>query len=483
VHISRKNGFVVCMLSPNARRGEVPLLHNEPLDSFMDYAPMPIGILDKRLRFVKVNRAMAKVHKLPAKAHLGKAVAEVLPGLAKQIRPFLSKVLTTGEPAVTTISGNVPAYSSAPHGWLAACFPCGESQIALMALKGTERGVREILDRSAQQLRIALAEAQQTLLTSEMAHSLHSAATTEELCRAVERFAPRLFPGNSGSLWVLDSSRKVIERAATWGSRPKAERQQTVDACFALRLDREHMTRDPQSSRVCAHDSASNDYPQICLPLAIQSARLGVLHLRGRTSPSEPFTQNEMRLFRGVGAEIALALANSQMRESLRQQAFRDPLTGLYNRRFLHEALELELRQAKRKGWPVGLVMIDIDNFKSFNDTYGHTAGDSLLQNIAESLQSSVRSNDVLCRYGGDEFCLVMPEASLKDVVLWADRRRSAAKSPVFVWEGKTLPVPTVSIGAAAYPACLTSDALFRAADAALYAAKAQGRDQLRLKS
>jgi PAS domain-containing protein len=113
-------------------------MESDPFDFFMDYAPMPIGILDRRLRFVRVNQAMARIHRLPAKAHTGKAVAEVLPGLAKQIRPILSRVLTTGEPVVTAIGGTVPAYSGDPHGWLAACFPCGESQIALMALKGTE---------------------------------------------------------------------------------------------------------------------------------------------------------------------------------------------------------------------------------------------------------------------------------------------------------------------------------------------------------
>jgi diguanylate cyclase (GGDEF)-like protein len=202
--------------------------------------------------------------------------------------------------------------------------------------------------------------------------------------------------------------------------------------------------------------------------------------LRGRAYPAEPFAQNEMRLIRIVAAEIGLSLANIQLRESLLQQALRDSLTGLYNRRFLHEALELDLHRAQRKGWPVSLVMIDIDNFKSFNDTYGHAAGDALIRKVAESLAASVRSHDVLCRYGGDEFSLVMPEASLKVVVQWADRWRSAARGASLEWEGKTLPFPTISMGAAAYPACLTSDALFREADAALYAAKAHGRDQLK---
>jgi diguanylate cyclase (GGDEF)-like protein len=329
-------------------------------------------------------------------------------------------------------------------------------------------------------LRIALAEVQQTLLANEMAHCLHAAGTTDELYRIAECFMPQLFPGKSGSLWVMDPSGKVIKKTATWGSRPTGDLVLPADACFALPTGRKRRARSLQASRVCSHASGDSESSRICLPLMIQSTRLGVLHLRGPACPGELFAQNEMRLVRSVAAEIGLSLANVQLRDSLRHQAFRDPLTGLYNRRFLHETLELELRRAKRKGSSIALVMIDIDSFKLFNDTYGHAAGDSLIRKVAESLQSSVRSNDILCRYGGDEFSLVMPEASIKDVVLWAKRRKSGAKRLGFEWGGRTLPFPTVSLGVAAYPAFLTLDALFREADSMLYVAKAGGRDQLK---
>ena len=151
----------------------------------------------------------------------------------------------------------------------------------------------------------------------------------------------------------------------------------------------------------------------------------------------------------------------SGMREVLREQAFRDPLTGLYNRRFLREALDLELRRAKRNHLPVALIMLDVDRFKDFNDTYGHAAGDCLLQAMANSLQVSVRSNDVVCRYGGDEFCVVMPESSRENAVMWARKRKSTARHFSIDWQGKTLVGPTLSMGIAAYPDCSTVDALF----------------------
>jgi diguanylate cyclase (GGDEF)-like protein len=446
-------------------------VQSKPFDSFLDHAPMPIAILDARLRFVKVNRAMTETDRMTEEAHLGKTVAEVLPNLAKRIQPALLKVLSTGEPAVATIKGPVPAYSGAPARWLAACFPCGESQIAIMALEGSNL-----------QLEVALASLEQSLLVNEMAHCLQAAMVTEELYRIFGRFAPRLFPRNSGALCVIDSSRNVIESTATWGENSACEPVFSPDDCWALREGRTHLVLDPKAGMVCAHAAHDGRYAQVCVPMMAQSAMLGFVHLQRRIDPSsgEPFTDGELRLVQIVAEEMALSLANVGLREILRQQAFRDPLTGLYNRRFLQEALDIELRRAKRKRWPVALVMLDVDDFKLFNDTYGHTAGDSLLKAIAASLQSSVRSNDVLCRYGGDEFSLVMPEASLEDAILWAGKWRTSAKSLSAEWEGKELPCPTVSMGVAAYPACLTSDVLFHEADSALYSAKASGRDQVK---
>src|SRR4029079_7897672 len=125
---------------------------------------------------------------------------------------------------------------------------------------------------------------------------------------------------------------------------------------------------------------------------------------RLRHPSGEAFTDTELRLIHVVAKEIALSLANVGLREILRHQAFRDPLTGLYNRRFLQEALDRELDRAVRKRLPVALVMLDLDGFKKVNDTYGHAAVDSVLQAVATLLQSKVRASDVVCRYGGDEF-------------------------------------------------------------------------------
>jgi diguanylate cyclase (GGDEF)-like protein len=318
-----------------------------------------------------------------------------------------------------------------------------------------------------------------------MARFLQGATVIEELYRIVGHFAPRLFPGSAGALCVIDSSRNVIQTTAIWGDSLACEPIFSPDDCWALVEGRAHLVNDPQSGLICPHAARDGQYAQVCIPMSAQSEMLGFLHLQKRLrDPSvEAFTDTELRLVHAVAEEIALSLANVGLREILCHQALRDSLTGLYNRRFLQEALDLELRRAERRCLPVAFVMLDVDGFKKINDAYGHAAGDSVLQALAILLQSKIRASDVLCRYGGDEFCIVMPETSLKDATMRAGECRSAVKLLSIEWEGKILAGITISLGVAAFPSCPTSDALLREADSALYSAKNSGCDQVQTSS
>ena len=114
-----------------------------------------------------------------------------------------------------------------------------------------------------------------------------------------------------------------------------------------------------------------------------------------------------------LAEHLALAVANLKLRETLRTQSIRDPLTGLFNRRYMEESLERELRRTIRKKLPLALLMVDVDHFKHFNDTFGHEAGDEILRELARLFQSRLRAEDIACRYGGEEFVLILPDASL----------------------------------------------------------------------
>jgi diguanylate cyclase (GGDEF)-like protein len=164
----------------------------------------------------------------------------------------------------------------------------------------------------------------------------------------------------------------------------------------------------------------------------------------------------------------------------LRELSIRDPLTGLFNRRYLEESLALEMIRAARKHYPIGVIMADIDHFKRFNDTYGHAAGDEVLVQIANLLHTHVRSSDVTCRYGGEEFILILPDASLEITQMRAEQIQEGARQLHVQYEGQTLEAVTLSLGVAVFPDHgATIDALLGAVDTALYRAKRDGRDRV----
>ncbi len=196
----------------------------------------------------------------------------------------------------------------------------------------------------------------------------------------------------------------------------------------------------------------------------------------------EDITQRKM-------AHDALERANEELRaklaeiaslqEQLRERAIRDHLTDLFNRRYLEETLTHELAKAERKGYPVSLIMVDIDHFKSINDSYGHSAGDQALQALAAFIQSRIRRSDIACRFGGDEFVIVLPEAPLRMACDRAEALRRDVQDGLKV-NSCGIAHLAVSMGVAAYPEHGTSgEELLRAVDLALYEAKSRGRNRV----
>jgi diguanylate cyclase (GGDEF)-like protein len=209
-----------------------------------------------------------------------------------------------------------------------------------------------------------------------------------------------------------------------------------------------------------------------------QSEALGVLHLSQPRNVA--MTEAKQRLAATMAEHIAMALSNLKLHETLRSQSIRDPLTGLFNRRFMEESLELELRRAARNQRPLGVIMIDLDQFKHFNDTYGHEAGDTLLRELGTLLQSNIRGEDIACRYGGEEFTLILPEGNAEVTLQRAAALRDAVRHLDVQHKNQPLGRITASMGVAVFPEHgRTGPALLQAADAALYRSKDLGRDRV----
>jgi diguanylate cyclase (GGDEF)-like protein len=215
-----------------------------------------------------------------------------------------------------------------------------------------------------------------------------------------------------------------------------------------------------------------------------QGETMGILHMRtgGKASHQAAayLTPSRQQLAEAMADRTALALANLKLRISLRQQSIRDPLTDLFNRRYLEETLDRELRRATRLQRPVGVVMMDLDHFKSFNDRFGHEAGDLLLRELGKLLKKHIRGGDVACRYGGEEFALILPDISMEDVRQRAEQLRAEIKDMDIKYREATLESITLSLGVAMFPDHgNTGSLLLRAADTALYEAKRMGRDRV----
>ena len=332
-------------------------------------------------------------------------------------------------------------------------------------------------------------------LLSEMGDLLQTCHTVEEAGVVVTQFAQKLFPNQSGALCLIAASRNLVDAITTWGEVPPQDRVFTPDDCFALRRGQAHCVTDLGSGLLCRHVSPSFDGAQdvplpasyLCVPMMAQGETLGILHLRSggpaasqNEQERETLAASQQQLAITLAEQIALALANLKLREALHSQAIRDPLTGLFNRRYMEETLERELRRAGRRKVPLGIIMFDLDHFKKFNDSFGHPAGDVVLREIGAFLQTCVRAEDIACRYGGEEFLVILPEASLKDTLKRAEQLRKGIKRLHVRYHDQALGAVTVSLGAAVFPDHgSTTEAILRVADDALYRSKQEGRDRV----
>jgi diguanylate cyclase (GGDEF)-like protein/PAS domain S-box-containing protein len=341
----------------------------------------------------------------------------------------------------------------------------------------------ESLNRLVNELQ--LRTAQMTLL-NEMGDLLQCSATSVEAHAVVGQIAKRLFLASTGgALFVFKSSRNLLEAVASWGSSDVSDQTFAPDACWGLRRGQPYWSEHPGGVVICSHLRNPVPASYLCVPLVAQGDTLGVLHIRydvnktnNRTEDFETLQESEQRLAVAVGGRVALSLAGLLLHETLRDQSIRDPLTGLFNRRFLEEALDRELQRAKRKSHSLTVVFLDLDHFKRFNDIYGHDAGDTVLRSMAGLFRQHFRGDDIVCRYGGEEFAFILPESSAKDAAKRVEELRQVAKMHKITCKGQVLDAVTFSVGIAAYPENgLTGEELFQTADTCLYESKANGRD------
>ena len=335
----------------------------------------------------------------------------------------------------------------------------------------------EALNTSNKQLKKLHLEA--TLL-NQMADLFQNCQEIDEVYQVVTQFTEQLFPGLTGALYIKNEETNSFQTVISWGSDFQGEQEFFANDCWALRRNDVYRVDIPQITLRCPHmneDLFRTQKPYLCAPLNAQENTIGMLHFQGYNDV--PYERIE-QLALTMAKHLAMTISNLRLQNKLKMQSIRDPLTGLFNRRYMDETLERELLRAIRQNHPTCLLMLDLDRFKHYNDTHGHEAGDLLLQSLGEYLKQHIRSSDVACRYGGEEFIVILPETTLEEASHRAEELRSGIKELVIHHRGQLLSAVTVSIGISAFPNHGKSPkTLLRAVDTALYRAKAAGRNQV----
>jgi diguanylate cyclase (GGDEF)-like protein len=389
------------------------------------------------------------------------AIAEAIEALIDAERTLLA--VRQEHEAASSRRANIAIFGASALALLLALATLGSSRRSARIRLEFEEERRRFFERASEQLK----------LRTELLGMLNSCETSKEAGSVIESFLVQLFPGSSGALYVAPPGAELLAPLAAWGGMDT--REFALNACWALRRRHPHRTGP-------GGDGASCDHPHgpaaVCVPLLARGDAFGVVVLSPPAGEAR-LDANDHLILR-LADDLSLALANLRLRESLRHLSVRDALTGLFNRRYLEETLEREVHRATREGKSLGMLLLDLDHFKRLNDTLGHQAGDEALRAVGDLLARSIRAGDVACRFGGEEFVILLPGATLDGATRRAEHLRGELAELAVSYRGEELAAITASIGVAALPEIAGSaTALLRAADTATYRAKHEGRDRI----
>jgi diguanylate cyclase (GGDEF)-like protein/PAS domain S-box-containing protein len=356
------------------------------------------------------------------------------------------------------------------------------------ALKQSHEKLENSVEKRTRELSNRVMELEQrntqSALLRNMSEMIQVCHTADEIFKVMHQYVMEFFPGSSGQLFIFNNDQKYLEALMCWGDLTGDHHPIFSEDCWALRRDTPYLMEDTRSHLPCTHMEEAKVSLSLCIPMISQGDILGMFHLRfsKKTSPLPANLQPEsaQRLAINIAQHIALALVNINLRESLKLQSIMDALTGLYNRRFLDESMKREFSRMSRHQYSIGLIMIDVDHFKQFNDTHGHECGDAVLQGLGQFLRENTRSGDIVCRYGGEEFAVMLIDTTLDAAIQTAQKICSSVRNDLVVtYKGNPFKI-TISLGLAVCPLhghtleeCLTLS------DQALYQAKTAGRDQV----
>ncbi|WP_083821298.1 sensor domain-containing diguanylate cyclase [Candidatus Odyssella thessalonicensis] len=455
-----------------------------------DHAPIGMMVLDFKNTINKVNQSLCTMLGYHESELKGRNLKKILPEHLRidNALPFskLSEIGMTNfviESPLLTKSGEIIQTISS-LAMFASPNPEDSFFIAQIEDVTLRQRYEEKLKNANQELESRFKELEiHTSVTeqlNQMNGVLQSCLTTSEALTPIEKFAEKLFNNTPGFLYLTSPDSNYMELVAQWG---EVTSQGTdvirKEDCWGLRRGQTYIAIDFENDIPCYHYEMDDSAGFACIPLTAQGELIGLITLYSPNNSFDFHATAFKRLASSFADHVSLSLSNIKLRERLHEQSMHDPLTDLFNRRYFDENMKIELLKAERKDHSLSLLALDIDHFKSFNDTFGHDVGDVVLQEVSSAIRKHIRETDIACRMGGEEFAIIMPGASKAIAFERAEKLREAINTLVIKNLTQTLPPITVSIGIATYPEHSTTvKNLGEKADGALYQAKNAGRNR-----
>ncbi|MDO4905312.1 MAG: sensor domain-containing diguanylate cyclase [Lautropia sp.] len=505
--LEQKNQLLSAELERIRHANEVIALSEARYRLLMDTVAEGIWIVDRIGRISFANPRLADMQGTPAEQLKGRAVLELVPEeerpsiismLQRQqrgesVRTLCHLLRPDGKLVAVQIS-STPLSRGAESGSSLSVITDLSDQMKVQEqlrklaadleeqVQGRTKAYRETAERLAATLDASQAQSRAYSILQDMNDMLQACTTPTEAARVAGEFAIKLFGADSGSIYVTEPAQSTFRLLGSWGLQGESSDMLQLTECWGLRQNQAYPHNENQLGLRCHHLTIGPHRHSCCMPMFANGQASGMISLRS----DQPFinanperTAADQKIQRLFSANVAQFLANLSLRQSLEQQSLRDPLTNLFNRRYFNEQLAIEFERASRARSPLAIQMVDIDHFKRINDRYGHEAGDRVLRQVSEVLTQNARAGDIVCRWGGEEFLILMPGLNGTSAKRRADEIRRRVQERVETVGGSAV---SVSIGVAAYPEHATDpDGLINVSDRALYASKGAGRNRVTL--
>ncbi|MEH2054203.1 diguanylate cyclase [Nostoc sp.] len=454
---------------------------------FLDQGPFGAYIKDEQSRVLYYNQELQSRFSVDSQEWLGKTDSEFLPDPEEGWRVMENDqvVLKTVRPLKLIEEAKMPG-NDQPCYWLSFKFPfrdyaTGANRIGGISIDITEtiEAQRSLTDlnRQLEEKTLELeAKKRELIYLSDMADMLYSCESENEVYKVVALTCSKLFPNISGSIYIISNSKNYVQMNSFWGGERSSKEIFSLSDCWALRRGKLNLLSPRHSGLTCSHLIQPVSGTHLCVPLFAQGELVGILHI----DALEEISPEDQQIIEIIARTLGIALNNLSIKQRLTHDNLRDGMTQLFNQNYMQSITEQRLAEAERSGQPLSIIFLDIDNFKSYNSRYGHVTANIVLQGLAKLLLKSIRSFDIACRWGGEEFVIVMPNMTLETLRKRVEQLRLDIEQMQLRDGDQILEGITASFGIAVSEPGITVKDFLNRANQAMLEAKRTGKNRVR---